>query len=206
MKNSIIKGLEAPRRQPPTQNWLMTFADLNNLLLCFFILFYATLTIDRENWQALVGSFAATFAPSAVAVKVVPDGQNNAKEVVQVRRSVLYLDTVLRQRLATDAVWQTLRGTESLEDKAIIYPLTEGVTDSKNPAIAEAWARLGAAVRTWQTPMAVRVVVPEGTDWQAATTQAWALAQAAAKGGARVTAEVKRGTIAQSQWILYGAE
>ncbi len=184
----------------------MTFADLTGLLLCFFILFYATLTINRESWQALVGSFAATFAPSAVAVAVVPNGQFNAIPVVQTRRSIMYLDTLLRQRVATDGVWQSLRGTEAPSENAILYPLPTALIDINNPAIQEAWLRLGALVRTWQTPVAVRVVVPEGGNWQSATTQAWALAQAASRGGARVTAEVRRGSIAQSQWVLYGAD
>jgi hypothetical protein len=199
-------ALNAPRRKQPAQRWLMTFADLTGLLLCFFILFYATLTIDRDNWQALVGSFSATFAPSAVAVAVVPSGQFNAIPVVQTRRSIMYLDTLLRQRVATDEVWQSLRGTEVLSENAIVYPLNPALNEITRPAIQEAWLRLGALVRTWQTPVAVRVVVPESADWKQATTQAWALAQAAARGGARVTAEVRRGSIAQSQWVLYGAD
>lgn len=203
---SSFTNLSAPRRKQPAQAWLMTFADLTGLLLCFFILFYATLTINRESWQALVGSFAATFAPSAVAVAVVPNGQFNAIPVVQTRRSIMYLDTLLRQRIATDDVWQNLRGTEVPAENAIIYPLPPMLNEISSPEIAEAWARLGALVRTWQTPVAVRVVVPEGGDWQSATTQVWALAQAAARGGAEVTAEVRRGSIAQSQWVLYGAD
>jgi hypothetical protein len=112
----------------------------------------------------------------------------------------------LRQRVATDGIWQSLRGTEVLNENAIVYPLNAVLNDINNPTIQDAWVRLGALVRTWQTPVAIRVVVPEGADLQAATTQAWALAQAASRGGARVTAEVRRGSIAQSQWVLYGAD
>jgi hypothetical protein len=202
----FLATLETPKRQMPGQAWLLTFADLTGLLLCFFILLYSTLTIDRENWQALVGSFAATFAPSAVAVGVVPNSQNNAIPVVHTRRSILYLDTLLRQGVGADAVWQSLRGNEVAAENAIVYPLAANLTNLNQPEVAAAWVRLGALVRNWQTPVTVRVIVPTGADWQAATTQAWALAQAAAQGGGRVTAEVRRGTIAQSQWVLYGAD
>ena len=204
--NAKMLTLTSPKQSMPDQAWMLTFADLTSLLLCFFILMYATQVIDRDRWQALTGSFKATFSPSAVAVAVVPSGQMNAMPVVTVRRGPAYLDTVLRQRLQDDPAWQALRGTEDLSEGAFRYAIPTNLQNPADPITAAAWQRLGAAVLTWQTPVAVRVVVPEGQPLGPATARAWALAAAAAAGGGRVTAEVRRGSIAALQWVIYSAD
>ncbi|ROR30773.1 chemotaxis protein MotB [Mobilisporobacter senegalensis] len=42
--------------------WLNTFADLMNLLLCFFVLLFASSTVDAEKYDQLVKSFSSTFS------------------------------------------------------------------------------------------------------------------------------------------------
>ena len=37
-------------------SWLNTFADLMNLLLCFFVLLFAMSTVDAEKWEQLIKS------------------------------------------------------------------------------------------------------------------------------------------------------
>jgi Flagellar motor protein len=37
-------------------SWLNTFADLMNLLLCFFVLLFAMSTVDAEKWEQLINS------------------------------------------------------------------------------------------------------------------------------------------------------
>ena len=37
-------------------SWLNTFADLMNLLLCFFVLLFAMSTVDAEKWDQLINS------------------------------------------------------------------------------------------------------------------------------------------------------
>jgi hypothetical protein len=202
----LLLTLDAPKNRPISQAWLLTMADFTSILLCFFVLLYTVVANKESGWQAIRGSISATFAPSALAVAVVPDGQYNTAKAVPVRRGVAYLDTVLRQRLAADPIWQNLSGTDVREENAYIYPLAPAFNDITNPTMAQAWLRLGAAVRIWQTPLAVRVVVPVSGNLAQATTTALTLAQAAAQGGARVTAEVRRGNIAQTQWVIYGAE
>jgi chemotaxis protein MotB len=41
--------------------WLSTFADLMNLLLCFFVLLFASSTIDAEKYEQIVNSMSNTF-------------------------------------------------------------------------------------------------------------------------------------------------
>lgn len=37
-------------------SWLNTFADLMNLLLCFFVLLFAMSTVDADKWEQLINS------------------------------------------------------------------------------------------------------------------------------------------------------
>jgi len=41
--------------------WLNTFADLMNLLLCFFVLLFASSTVDAEKYEEIVASMSSSF-------------------------------------------------------------------------------------------------------------------------------------------------
>lgn len=48
------------REKPPEEGspaWMATFSDLMNLLLCFFVLLYASSNVDAEKIQRIVASF-----------------------------------------------------------------------------------------------------------------------------------------------------
>jgi chemotaxis protein MotB len=42
--------------------WLNTFADLMNLLLCFFVLLFASSTVDAEKYEDIVTSLSSNFS------------------------------------------------------------------------------------------------------------------------------------------------
>lgn len=42
--------------------WLATFADLMNLLLCFFVLLFASSTVDAEKYEQIVNSMTNSFS------------------------------------------------------------------------------------------------------------------------------------------------
>lgn len=41
-------------------SWLNTFADLMNLLLCFFVLLFAMSTVDADKWEQLINSIKSS--------------------------------------------------------------------------------------------------------------------------------------------------
>lgn len=45
-----------------TDGWMNTFSDLMNLLLCFFVLLFASSTVDAEKFQAIAQSMAQSFS------------------------------------------------------------------------------------------------------------------------------------------------
>lgn len=149
---ALWNDIQAPVRRTTHTAWLMTFVDLTGLLICFFVLLFSLQSLEREQWQALNGGFKARFSTQSSVVEMVPDGASNAEVRVSVATSgLLYLDTLLRQRLQNDAVWGSIAVEQDSEE--LRYALSaEAIADD------EAWNRLGGVVRGWKNPVGIRVI------------------------------------------------
>lgn len=55
----MAKKAEEPPKGAPA--WQSTFADLMNLLLCFFVLLFSMSTIEQEKFEAIAASFSQAF-------------------------------------------------------------------------------------------------------------------------------------------------
>lgn len=64
------KGEEASAGSP----WLNTFADLMNLLLCFFVLLFAASTVDAEKYEAIAASMASNFSVFSAGGSALDEG------------------------------------------------------------------------------------------------------------------------------------
>lgn len=53
------KNEEAPKGSP---EWMTTFSDLMNLLLCFFVLLFSMSTVDADKWEEVVNSMTSSFS------------------------------------------------------------------------------------------------------------------------------------------------
>ena len=53
------KPEEAPKGAP---EWMTTFSDLMNLLLCFFVLLFSMSTVDADKWEEVVNSMTSSFS------------------------------------------------------------------------------------------------------------------------------------------------
>jgi len=64
------------REEPsaPSQAWMNTFADLMNLLLCFFVLLFSMSTVDAQKFQLIAESFSETFSIFSAGATAVGDG------------------------------------------------------------------------------------------------------------------------------------
>lgn len=173
--------------------WLLSFIDLTSILVGFFVLVFATQTMEQEAWRNVTGSFRATFAPPLTAAAVVvPSGNPNALAVVKLQREALiYLDSLLRGQLATDAVWGGLVGEvqDEGDGRVMVYKVDGRLLDVAEPSARDAWLRLGGVVRSWKNPVAVRWVVGEENVPQVAA-QVMAVVGILAKMGVNITGEV----------------
>lgn len=66
------KKPEEPPKGAPA--WQATFADLMNLLLCFFVLLFSMSTVDAEKWEKVVASFNQTFSVFTAGATAIGDG------------------------------------------------------------------------------------------------------------------------------------
>ncbi len=65
------KEEEAPKGAPA---WQSTFADLMNLLLCFFVLLFSMSTVDAQKFELIAASFSQTFSIFTAGSTTVGDG------------------------------------------------------------------------------------------------------------------------------------
>lgn len=148
---------EAPQHETPQPLWMLSFADLTALMVCFFILLFSLQSMDRPAWEAVKGSLRSSFAPQALVGQVVvpSDGANALPAKPAATDGVGYLKSLLEQGLASVPEWQEMQGT--LQAGPIGEELVLPV-----PATARsvaAWAPLAEVVRSWNNPMRVRVRV-----------------------------------------------
>ena len=68
-----------------TANWMNTFADLMNLLLCFFFLLFSMSSVDADKFEALVQSLEHSFSILPQGGSSIGDGQMVAAGVNQLQ-------------------------------------------------------------------------------------------------------------------------
>lgn len=172
----LWQDIQAPKWEANRTAWLLTCVDLTSLLVGFFVLLFSTQTLQRDQWQAVTGSFQAQFAPQVVAVPMVPSGGDNAVvRVTGVKSGLAYLDTLLHQRMEGDPVWGALTAQDRNASE-LLYPLPPAELDD---AI---WGRLGGVLRGWKNPIGIAVTTTQA-DGAVATQKAVAMAAKLAKSG-----------------------
>lgn len=62
---------EPPKGAPA---WQSTFADLMNLLLCFFVMLFSMSTVDAQKFELLAASFNQTFSIFSAGATAIGDG------------------------------------------------------------------------------------------------------------------------------------
>lgn len=65
--------------------WMNTFADLMNLLLCFFVLLFSMSTVDAQKFEKVIASFQSTFS-------ILPNGGASIGEGEMVSAGVSQLE------------------------------------------------------------------------------------------------------------------
>ena len=99
-------------------SWLNTFADLMNLLLCFFVLLFAMSTVDADKWDQLVQSMQNSFSILSSGGNTVGEGMMIASGVSQLE----LLDEYYREKT-----------NSSSEDTEEQEPLDEFETNGSEP-------------------------------------------------------------------------
>ena len=88
----MAKKREEP--QAPSKEWMNTFADLMNLLLCFFVLLFAMSTVDAQKFELIVASFSQTFSIFSGGVESIGKGMLLGNGVSQLSELDQYMTSM----------------------------------------------------------------------------------------------------------------
>lgn len=72
--------------------WMNTFADLMNLLLCFFVLLFSMSTVDAEKFEKVIASLRSTFSVLPNGGASIGDGQMISSGVSQLEMFDVYYE------------------------------------------------------------------------------------------------------------------
>ncbi len=78
---------------PPPALWKDTFADLMNLLLCFFVLLFASATIQEDKWEEIAQSFNSSFSIFSGGASAIGDGILVSNGVSQLNELDKYINS-----------------------------------------------------------------------------------------------------------------
>jgi chemotaxis protein MotB len=122
---------EIPRSIAP--GWMISFADLLSLLLTFFVLVFATTSVEQKDWQRVVQPISAYLTGRTIAAPNVAAPVPTA----QAKLDLTYVSTLL-DRLVADAA--ALAGSHvSRGEHAVVLTLRPGGTwiGAPTPALAD---------------------------------------------------------------------
>lgn len=85
---------EPPKGAPA---WQATFADLMNLLLCFFVMLFSMSTVDAQKFELLAASFNQTFSIFSAGATAIGDGILISNGVSQLNELDDYINSTGRE-------------------------------------------------------------------------------------------------------------
>lgn len=79
--------------KPGAPAWQCTFADLMNLLLCFFVLLFSMSTVDAQKFDLMASSFSDTFSIFSAGASAIGDGVLISNGVSQLNELDQYINS-----------------------------------------------------------------------------------------------------------------
>ncbi len=87
----------AKRKEDPPPSgspaWMATFADLMNLLLCFFVLLFSMSSVDAQKFELISASFNQTFSIFAAGATSIGEGVLISNGASQLRELAEYMNS-----------------------------------------------------------------------------------------------------------------
>lgn len=71
-------------------SWMNTFADLMNLLLCFFVMLFAMSTVDAEKFEQIAASLSSSFSVLPAGGSAMGDGELVSNGIAQLNNLSVY--------------------------------------------------------------------------------------------------------------------
>ena len=107
------KPEEPPKGAPA---WQATFADLMNLLLCFFVMLFSMSSVDAQKFELLAASFNQTFSIFSAGATAIGDGVLVSMGVSQLNELDEYINSTGRDNEGETIPEDLKSMTEAIEE------------------------------------------------------------------------------------------
>lgn len=114
--------------------WMNTFADLMNLLLCFFVLLFSMSTVDAEKFEQVIASFQNTFSIFPTSGASIGEGNLISAGVSQLEMFAVYYNEAVKQQSEEESE-KTSDVTEAYEEQSLAE--SEKMAEEIEAAIAK---------------------------------------------------------------------
>ena len=106
--------------KPGAPAWQSTFADLMNLLLCFFVLLFSMSTVDAQKFEMIAASFNQTFSIFTAGATAIGDGILISNGVSQLNELDQYINSTGKmdngETVSEDVAKESAAAAETLEE------------------------------------------------------------------------------------------
>lgn len=75
------KNEPSPEQSAADESWLVTYADLMSLLMCFFVILFSLSKFDDEQIEIVQGGLKKSFTDSKADVPTIPKEENSSQSV-----------------------------------------------------------------------------------------------------------------------------
>lgn len=120
---------EPPKGAPA---WQCTFADLMNLLLCFFVLLFSMSKIEEDKWLAVVASFQNTVSVFDGGAEAIGDGVLISNGVSQLNELSEYINSTGQAQEVDepdDTLYNEMMREGLAESEAMAEQIAEALQD-----------------------------------------------------------------------------
>ncbi|MCR5310349.1 MAG: flagellar motor protein MotB [Lachnospiraceae bacterium] len=122
----------------PGQPWLNTFADLMNLLLCFFVLLFAASSVDQAKFNEIAASFQNTFSIFTAGSTAIGDGVLISNGVSQLNELDKYINSLGKLAENDEQADKADDLQQELEDiEALKLSMSESLAEQIQEALSE---------------------------------------------------------------------
>ena len=123
------KAEEPPKGAPA---WQSTFADLMNLLLCFFVMLFAMSDVDKQKFELIAASFTQSFSVFTGGAQAVGDGILISNGVSQLNELDEYMTTMgkaAEQNTEDQDKWDEIKEEQLKESEALSELIEEALQE-----------------------------------------------------------------------------
>lgn len=125
--------------KPGAPAWQCTFADLMNLLLCFFVLLFSMSTVDAQKFELIAASFSETFSIFSAGASAIGDGVLISNGVSQLNELEQYINSTgktadsevtVDDLKETDELAQAIEEARLEQSEQLAEKIQEAVTEN----------------------------------------------------------------------------